>query len=91
MSKAQEDLEKFLGIAEELGLEDDEANSFVSSAMKRKGHRPKLSWEDADTSDGDGSGGDFFSSITGGKRRETRPTRPQRKSGGSDWQYGRSA
>lgn len=90
MSKAQEDLERFLGIAEELGLEDDEANSFISSAMKRKGHRPKLSWEDADLNS-DGDGGDFFTSITGGKRRETRSTRPQRKGGGSDWQYGRSA
>ncbi len=90
MSKAEEDFQRFAGLAEELGLDEQEAEGFIASSMKRLGHRPKLSWEDADTSN-EGGSGDFFSSITGGKRRESRPTGPQRRKPSGDWQYGRSA
>ena len=91
MSKAQEDFESLSEWAERLGLDESEAESFVGSAMKRLGHRPKLLWEDGESNSGEG-GGDFFSSMR--KTRETRSARPNReRSGGSDgWQYkGRTA
>ncbi len=91
MSKAQEDLDRLMGLAEDLGLEESEAENFVSSAMKRLGHRAKMTWEDGEPS-GDSGSGDFFSGIAGGKRRETRATRPTGQRRSSDgWQYGRSA
>lgn len=92
MSNAQEDFDLFSGLAERLGLDENEAESFVGSAMKRLGHRPRLLWEDGDDNNEGGSGGDFFSRISGGsQRRESRPTRPNRDRRGSGWdsQYGR--
>lgn len=84
---AQEDHDRFRGIAEELGLEDDEADSFVKSSMLRKGYKAITQWAD-DDSDGKGAGGgDFFSG-----KRQTKSQRPQAgkrpADRGAGWQYG---
>lgn len=89
MSKAQEDLDELTALVEKLGLDDEEATSFIGSAMKRLGHRPKLSWEDGDDS-GNGDGvTDFFARKRKPETRSARPDRQRRS--GSDWQYGRGA
>lgn len=85
---AQEDHERFSGIADELGLEDDDRESFITSAMKRLGYKPRMAWDEREDDGGKGKDdGDFF---TRRQKRETRQVRPERKerSSGSDWQYG---
>lgn len=83
---AKDDFDLFHSVAEMLGLEDDETENFITSAMRRRGHKPRIDWDDSE-SEGKESGGDFFS-----KKRETRQVRQrpeqqqQRRSGG--WQYG---
>lgn len=75
-------------VAENLGLEDDERESFINSGMARKGFKQVSSWAEPDVDDGDKGGGDFFST----KRRESqsRQVGGQRKSGGggAGWAYG---
>jgi hypothetical protein len=82
---AKDDFDLFHSVAEMLGLEDDETENFITSAMRRRGHRPRVDWDDGEGS-GE-SGGDFFT-----KKRETRQVRPKpeqkRASGGGGWQYG---
>jgi hypothetical protein len=82
---AKDDFDLFHSVAEMLGLEEDETENFITSAMRRRGHRPRIDWDDGDNG-GESGGGDFFT-----KRRETRQVRPrqereQKRSAG--WQYG---
>jgi hypothetical protein len=84
---AKEDKDLFDQVAEMLGLDDDERESFVTSAMRRRGHKPRIDWDDNDQG-GQGGGGDFFS-----RRREQRPVggqrqQQQRRASGGGWQYG---
>jgi hypothetical protein len=79
---AKDDHDLFTNVAEMLGLEDEEADSFISSAMKRRGHKAVTQWADSEGDSGNG-GGDFFS-----QRRQTRNVGgKQGKGNGSDWQY----
>lgn len=83
---AQEDYDTFSAMAERLQLDEEEAENFIGSAMKRLGYKARQMWED-DDSGGGNSGGDFFSA----KRRERRSATPPRRSSGGNWQYGRGA
>lgn len=76
---AEEDFARFSEIAEELGLEEKEFDSFVSSSMKRKGYKPVLSWADPDPENGGQGGGDFFS-----QRREGQQRREVRRGNGTE-------
>ena len=83
---AKDDYDLFQQVAEMLGLEAEESENFITSAMRRRGHKPKIQWDDDEESGGDG-GGDFFS-----KRRQTRQVRPggndrRRAASGGGWQY----
>lgn len=83
---AKDDFDLFNQVAEMLGLEPEETENFVTSAMRRRGHKPLIQWGDSDGEDGD-KGGDFFT-----RKRQTRQVnrrgndRGQAASGG--WQYG---
>jgi hypothetical protein len=85
---AKDDFDLFHSVAEMLGLEEDETENFLTSAMRRRGHKPRIDWDDSE-SEGKESGGDFFS-----KKRETRQVKPsqrseqRRSSSGGGWQYG---
>jgi hypothetical protein len=86
---AKDDWDLFNSVAEMLGLEPDETENFVTSAMRRRGHKPTINWADDEEGDGD-KGGDFFT-----RKREKRQVsgRQQRgggrdQSSGSGWQYG---
>jgi hypothetical protein len=57
---AEEDYERFKALADELEMEDDAAQKFIDSAMKRKGHKPVTSWADAEPKAPEGGEGDFF-------------------------------
>jgi hypothetical protein len=90
---ASDDFEALTDWAERLGLDEGQAENFISSSMRRLGHRPSVNWNDAEEgSDEGGSLKDFFG---GGKAREQRQVRGQqgqgqqrqRRGGGSDWQY----
>jgi hypothetical protein len=85
---AKDDFDLFGQVAEMLGLDEEESENFVTSAMRRRGHKPKIHWDD--TEEGEEKGGDFFT-----KKRQTRQVggRQQRGSGrdqgnSSGWQYG---
>lgn len=83
---AQDDFDLFSKVAEMLGLEDDESSNFLTSAMQRRGHKPRVQWDDGDGNDNE-SGGDFFSARrkssggnSGGGNRERKVNK--------GWQYG---
>ena len=59
-SLAAKFLEHLRNIAEDLGLEDDEAEGFINSSMERKGFKKTFTWADPEPESGSG-GGDFFS------------------------------
>lgn len=87
MGKANEDYDSLAALAERLGLDEDEGSRFITSSMKRLGHKAKTMWEDGDPASGN-DGGDFFS--TRREARETRATsKPQRerRAAGGGWQY----
>ena len=69
---AKEDHEAARGMAEWLGLKEEEAENFVKEAMTRRGHKPVMQWADSDEG-GDNKGGGFFGG--GGNK-------------GANWQYG---
>jgi len=83
---AKDDFDLFHSVAEMLGLDEDESENFVTSAMRRRGHKPRIDWDD-NAENNDQGGGDFFS-----KKRQQREVR--RPSGRQDdgrnkgWQYG---
>jgi len=83
---AKDDFDLFHSVAEMLGLDDDESENFVTSAMRRRGHRPRIDWDDSEGS-GDSGGGDFFS-----KKRQQRQVNPPRRQSderrNQGWQYG---
>jgi len=84
---AKDDHDLLDALAERLGLDEGETENFVTSSMRRLGHKARIDWDDADDS-GDEKGGDFFS-----KKREQRrvgPSRGNDKDSGSSrgWQYG---
>lgn len=81
---AQEDFDLFGKVAEMLGLDEDESGSFLESAMRRRGHKPKTQWEDGDGNDGN-DGGDFFSRRNSGNRNSG-GNRERKVNKG--WQYG---
>lgn len=86
---AKDDFDALTDWAERLGLEESQAESFITSSMRRLGHKPSVLWNDAEESQEEGGTlRDFFG---GSKQREQRPVRgqqqpPQRKASG--WQYG---
>lgn len=91
---AKDDFDALTDWAERLQLDEGQAESFITSSMRRLGHKPSVLWNDAEEgSDEGGSLSDFFG---GGKRREQRRVQGQqgqgeqrqRRGGGSDWQYG---
>lgn len=84
---AKDDFDLFGQVAEMLGLDEEETENFVTSAMRRRGHKPRIDWADNDDG-GEDKGGDFFT-----RKRETRRVggrqQPRRESGsGGGWQYG---
>lgn len=66
----EEDTAKYNGIADELGLEGDEREDFIGSAMKRLGYVARSVWNEPEPEAGEKSG-DFFSS----RRRESNKQR----------------
>ena len=84
MGAVDDMLEYLSGVADNLGLEDDERDSFINSSMARKGFKQTASWTEPD--EGNKGGGDFFS---GGRRESRNPNRPRgnRNSGGGFTQY----
>jgi hypothetical protein len=82
---AADDHDILAQLAERLGLDEGETENFVTSSMRRLGHRANIAWVDVEES-GDEGGGDFFS-----KKRAKRNVGPQQQrpaSGG--WQYPQS-
>lgn len=75
---AQDDYESLSSLAERLGLDDKEKDSFVNSSMQRLGYKPRTSWEDGEDEDESKGGGDFFSG-----RRQQRNQRDVNRGGGS--------
>lgn len=90
---AKDDFDALTDWAERLGLDEGQAENFVTSSMRRLGHKPSVLWNDSEESGDEGGGvSDFFG---GGKRREQRRVSGQQgqgesrqRRGGSDWQYG---
>jgi hypothetical protein len=84
---AKDDFDLFASVAEMLGLDEDESENFVGSAMRRRGHRPAINWMDSEEGGGEG-GGDFFSKKR--ERREVGRRPPQRDESrkNAGWQYG---
>jgi hypothetical protein len=83
---AKDDFDLFTQVAEMLGLEAEESENFITSAMRRRGHKPLIQW--GDNEEAQEKSGDFFS-----RKREQRSVGPQRgqqrKTGsGGGWQYG---
>lgn len=59
---AQDDYETLQGLAERLGLDEKESDSFISSSMQRLGYKPKVQWDEPeDEGNSGGDRGDFFS------------------------------
>jgi hypothetical protein len=75
---AQEDQGMLEELAQRLGLEDDEADNFISSAMKRLGYRARRIFEDDDSGNNNAGNGDFFASKRQARTREI-PGRGQRR------------
>lgn len=92
---AQDDLERFNAFADEMDFDDETRQNFVNSSMKRKGHKPVMTWADNDD-DGDGDDGDsdFFTSkrksreTRGGGKRESRGNGDRESRGNKNWHYG---
>ncbi len=78
---AQEDQGMLEELAQRLGLEDDEADNFISSAMKRLGYRARRIFED-DEGNGNNNGGDFFASKRQARTREISGRGQRRKASG---------
>ena len=88
---AEEDYGKFSTIAEELGLEDDEKDDFIDSAMARKGYKPQRIWTDPEPESGNANGGegDFFSRKRAAEQKKNPPGQQKpgntRQFGGSQY------
>ena len=83
---AKDDFLSLSELADRLGLDDDEKDGFITSSMKRLGHKPSVNWEDGDSGNSNDSG-DFFS-----KKRQTRQVgnnrnQNQNRGSGMGWQY----
>ena len=85
---AKDDHDLLSALAERLGLDDGETENFVTSSMRRLGHRAQIAWEDSAPAEEEG-GGDFFS-----KKRQQRRVGSGRQQeepqGNRGWQYGGS-
>jgi hypothetical protein len=77
---AQEDQGIAAQMAEWLGLEGDEISSFVEAAMKRKGHKPVLSWADNEEGGDKKKSTSILDTLTGGG--------DSGKKSSANWQYG---
>ena len=64
---AKEDHEYWSDATQRLGLDDEDAEKFVSDAMTRHGHKRVTSWEDNPDNGGGGNDGDR---DTFGKRKK---------------------
>jgi len=73
---AQEDATIVGQMIEWLGLEGDEASSFMSEVMSRKGHKAVTSWADGDGKP-DKKPSNVLGITSGG----------QKKAAGAGWQY----
>jgi hypothetical protein len=85
---AKEDFDLFGSVAEMLGLDEEERESFVTSAMRRRGHKPRIDWTDSENDEG-GDSGDFFQ-----RRRQTRKVQGRggrQQNNNAGWQYGSNA
>lgn len=86
---AQEDQDMLSELAERLGLDDDETDSFIGDAMKRLGYRARRMWEDGDDDDRGRGGGDTFSVRRNRSSRDIpRGRGSSRRSGFGQSQYG---
>jgi hypothetical protein len=85
---AQDDETMLSELAERLGLEEEEADNFIGSAMKRLGYKARRMWEDDDSQGGgNNSGGDFFSTRRQGRSRDIpRGGQRRRASGFSNYE-----
>jgi hypothetical protein len=86
---AKDDFDLFKQISEMLDLDDDESENFVTSAMRRRGHKPRVDWDD-NPDNGGGQVGDFFSGKAKRQQRQVGPNQrqPQQSGGSQGWQYG---
>lgn len=84
---AKDDFDLFNQVAEMLGLAEDETENFVTSAMRRRGHKPLIQWGDSEEGGGEG-GGDFFSRKRETRKVGQRPDRSRQGNSGGGWQYG---
>jgi hypothetical protein len=75
---AQEDQSALMGFIEWLGLEGDEAESFLKEAMTKRGHKPMMTWADSDGKE----------KNSGGTVLGMRSSSGKKAAGGSGWQYG---
>lgn len=88
MGMVEDALEKLKGMAEELGLDDDEAAQFIDGGMARKGFRKVSSWAEPDDGNGGNDGGDFFSVRRGNRQSRNVSRGGNRRNDGGNWQYG---
>lgn len=65
-------LDRLHEMADELGLEDDERESFIESGMARKGYQQRSTWAEPDEDQGGGQRGDFFATKRGNQREVRR-------------------
>lgn len=66
-----------------LGLDGDELDRFVNSAMKKRGHKPTVAWLDAEPDDSGNDATDIF-----GARKKKEPTDDGKKKNDGGWMYG---
>jgi len=84
---AKDDFDLFSSVAEMLGLDSEESENFVTSAMRRRGHKPRIDWDDNEEGGGE-KGGDFFTRRQRQTRQVGRPSGERgRKASGGGWQY----
>lgn len=87
------DLDLLEDLAERMGLDDSQRESFINNGMKKLGYKPRMDWDEPES---DGSGDnvdDMFGGSTqrrqrrvGGNQRDSQRDQGRRASG-SNWQY----
>lgn len=82
---AEDDFERFSGLAEELGFEGDDHSNWVNKAMERKGYKAVMNWADPEPEEGKSGSSDMFGS---GRKRETRQVGNRPSQRRNDSQYG---
>lgn len=65
----EKDHARFEDLADELKLEDDDRDGFITSSMKRKGYQQRTVWADPEPDDKGKDGGDYFSARRGAREK----------------------